>query len=476
MGIKMKKFLIVLIATSFLNNAFAYSLKDVQKIQNDKEVLITSFSKRDKKIILEKYNDKETNEKIKTIFYSTVLNFINDEAVKQCEADFIGRLKANLSKEDFAVDKDSLEDHLKMLRVTNAIDDILYDIIVAINEDAVKFSEIDLKKPYKKLVFKHKDHLEKNQNLEELFETFKTWPDDKHNCATQEFQKLKESVVVPANEKEKTKLKYLETLAHKAYESKVINLETFNKLEFLRTKSNLEKRYTWLNDYFKIIFSAKDSMIPHKKVYSVKNLDAENKFSTEKIKRFTALTRRKLLYRKYDETQIVLLAQVLQKASRRMGVDIDTITKAPYLVHEFEILNQNGERESYVERTEIDPQSQYNLARRLMRKDIVNLQMMSIFNRLEITYEDIVMASLEVGYISLEDIEFVVVYDDLWNPSTSKYERMSGFVFKVAGYTTFFLPPPFNIAASLALGIVEGIVNKQFDNGASNDNPGTFIE
>jgi hypothetical protein len=111
-----------------------------------------------------------------------------------------------------------------------------------------------------------------------------------------------------------------------------------------------------------------------------------------------------------------------------------------------------------------------------MRKDMVDLQMMSIFNQIDVTYEDLVMASLEVGYITLEDIEFVAKYDDLWNPETSKYERVSKFVFTVAGYTTFFLPPPFNIAASLALGIVEGIADNQHKNGATNDNPGTFIE
>lgn len=471
----MKKFLIVLLATSFLNNAFAFTLNDVQKIKNDKEAVISSFSKRDKEHILQRYNDQNENQKIQKIFYSTILDFINDDSSKQCEGDFLARLVSNLTKENIAHDKDSLDDHLKMLRATNAIDDILYDIVTAINEDAEKFSKLNVSKSFRKSLVKHEDRLEKN-NVEDLYYAFKSWPDEKNRCSTQEFVRLKESVTIPNNEKEKVKWKYLATLNEKAFEKKIISLETFNKLEFLRTKSNLEKRYVWLNDYIKIVLNAKNRMVPHTKNYEVKNLDAESKFSTEKLKRFSVLTRRKLLYKKYNETQILLLAQVMQKASRRMGVDVDTITKAPYLVQEFELLKENGERETYVERTEIDPQSQYNLARRLMRKDIVDLQMMSLFNRVDVTYEDIVMASLEVGYVSLEDIEFVVAYDDLWNPTTSKYERMSNFIFKVAGYSSFFLPPPYNVAASLALGIVEGIVDRNFKTGASNDNPGTFIE
>jgi len=469
------KFLPFLMSACFLNNAFAFSQNDVQKIKNDKEVIISSFSKREKDRILERYNDQAANEKIKKIFYATVLDFINDDGVKQCEADFFSRLSSNLKKENIATDKESLEDHLKMLRATNAIDDILYDIITSINSDAEKFARIDLKKPVRMGLAKHEDRLEKN-DVEELFWAFKQWPDDKKLCSTQEYIRLKESVSIPTNSKEKVKAKYLGTLSKAAYDKKIISLETYNKIEFFRTDSNLEKRYIWLNDYLKIILSAKNAMVPHTKGYEVKKLDAENKFSSEKLKRFSSITRRKILYKKYNETQIVLLSQVLQKASRRMGVDADTITKAPYLIQEFELLKENGERETYVERTEIDPQSQYNLARRLMRKDMVELQMMAMFNKMDVTYEDVIMASLETGYITLEDIDFVASYDDLWNPTTSKYERMSGFVFKVAGYTTFFLPPPFNIAATLALGIVENIVDKRFENGASHDNPGTFIE
>lgn len=450
-------------------------MADVHKIKNDKEVLISSFSKRDKEQVLEKYSDQNQRNAITNTFYQTVYEFINDEN-KQCEADFYAKMIANFEKANIATDKESIDDHIKMLRSTNAIDDILYDIVTSINDNAVKFQAIDLnKKPGLFLTINSEERLEKN-NLEDLYYSFKKWPDEKSSCSTQEFIRLKESVNIPGKAKDSARLRALAALNRKALEKELITLSTFNRLEFYRSKSNLSKRYIWLNDYFKIVLNAKNRMIPKTRNYVVKNLDAEDKFSSERLKRFSALTRRKILYRKYNETQIILLAQVLQKASRRMGVDVDTVTRAPYLIQEFDLLKENGERETYVERTEIDPQSQYNLARRLMRKDIVDLQMMSIFNKIDITYEDLVMASLEVGYISLEDIEYVVAYDDLWNPTTSKYERVSGMVFKIAGYATFFLPPPFNIVASLALGIVEGIVDSKNVNGASNDNPGTFIE
>jgi hypothetical protein len=86
------------------------------------------------------------------------------------------------------------------------------------------------------------------------------------------------------------------------------------------------------------------------------------------------------------------------------------------------------------------------------------------------------MAALETGYISLEDIEYVVKYDDLWNPHKSDFEKIVGFVGTVAGVSTIFLPPPWNITASIAVGIIEGLVLSKNKNGARNDNPSTFIE
>jgi hypothetical protein len=217
-------------------------------------------------------------------------------------------------------------------------------------------------------------------------------------------------------------------------------------------------------------------MIPFKRAYKVINLEDENSFSTERLKRFSKLTRRKLLFQKYDENQIILLAQVMKKASQRMGVDPDTKTLTPYLMMEYSIEGESGETENLVEKIELDTQSQFNLARRLMRKDLLALQMMKSFQKLKITYEDLVMASLETGYISLDDIAYVVKYDDLWNPSMSKSERMVNMSFRIAGYSTFLLPPPFNVVAALGLSIVEGIVESKNINGASNDNANTFIE
>lgn len=449
------------------------SLEEIYKIKNDKEVLISSFSKRDRDHIVAKYTDQNEIAKVKKTFYSTLHQFLNQK--KQCELQLINLLEKNFAEAGLPNDQASLEEQLKLIRVYNGIDDILYDILSGDNKDYFALKKVNVNKNPAIFANTNEKILEKN-DVKELYSNFENFPDEINNCAYGEFTFIKNKIKDEDGKKAEKPLKIMKGLNKKAYHDKIISLESYNKLEFLRTKSGLSKRIVWLDDYIKIILQAKNQMVSVSKGYKPINLADEDKFSSERMKRFTSLTRRKILYRKYTETQIIMLAQVLQKASRRMGVDVDTESGTPYITQEFTVNEANGERRTYVERFDLDPQSQFNLARRLMRKDILDLQMMDTFVGLNITYDDVVSAAFETGYISIEDITYVVRYDDLWNPETSKYERVSNFVFKIAGYSSFFLPPPWNIVGAIAIGVVEGIVSKKFQTGAENDNPATFIE
>ncbi len=469
-----KNALILGLGIMFMQNSHAqYSMDKILNLRNDKEVVITSIKKNERLRISEKFKNQEFNTQTTKTFYTTIQSFLNQDD-KQCELRLIDLIKKDFERGKIDSSEEGLQDIFKMLRITNAIDDIFYDILTSLNKDFTNLGGVKLDRSRLRISFNHKK-LIKNNDVKELFSGFTEWPDESSRCVYKEYVFIKGHI---RNQDDKLSLKksYLKTLSERALKENVIDLATFNKLEYLRTKSTVNKRNYWLADYFKIIFNAKNKMRPIKASYVVKNIEDESDYSTERIKRFSKITRRKLLYKKYDETQIILLSQVLQKASRRMGVDPDTHSSAPVISQEFQILNELGTRDTYVERIELDPQSQYNLARRLLRKDMTELQMMDIFIGLKITHEDVVMAALETGYISLEDIEYVVKYDDLWNPHKSDFEKIVGFVGTVAGVSTIFLPPPWNITASIAVGIIEGLVLSKNKNGARNDNPSTFIE
>ncbi len=462
--------------TIFLTITSAWAtipMETIAKLKNTKEVFISSFSKNEQKRIKEKFQDQNQNTKIKNILYSTIQNYLDQEDA-QCELRFIAQLSKNLKESGINVSLENLQDTFKMLRVTNAIDDIFYDILIGLSTDQEEFGELKLNKRRSKTGLKPKKLLEKN-DVAELFSGFSVWPDESDRCVYQEFIYIKNKIKNKHNIASDKK-RHFKLLLKEAYRQNIFNLETYNKLEYLRTKSFVTKRNFWLRDYFKIIFNAKDKMKPINSNYVVRNIEEEDSFTSERIRRFSRMTRRKVLFKKYDETQIILLSQIIQRASKRMGADPDTKSGRPVISQEFSTINENGERENYVEQIELDPQSQFNLARRLLRKEMVETQMMETFVGLQITYEDLVTAAFETGYITFEDLEYVVKYDDLWNPTTTPFEKIVGFSFNVAGVGSIFLPPPWNITATIALGVVEGLILNTRKNGAENDNPATFIE
>jgi hypothetical protein len=465
--------MLTLIMLLSMNGWAQYSMKDIQKLKNDKEVVVTSIKKKKQQEILQKYQDPGLVDAYTDLFYTTTLSFVN-QSDKTCELKLISRLHQELINNKIAESKAEVVEFLQVLRMNNAIDDILYKLLISINNDYFNLTHINADRNARRIYFS-KEKVAAANKLEELFSNFKEFPDESESCLYQEYRFIINNIK-NANGGESKKSSNMKRLLVSGYEKNLFPLSTYNKLEYLRTKSDINKRSIWLKDYFKVIFNAKNKMIPSTQVYHPKSLEGEDRFSTERIKRFSKITRRGLLYSKYDATQIVLLSQALQKASRRMGVDVDTETKRPYIGQEFSFLNPDGERETYVEITELDPQSQYNLARRKLRKDMVELQMMDIFVGVNITYEDLVMAAFETGYISLEDIEFVIRYDDLWNPDKTPYEKISGFVFRIAGFSSFFLPPPWNITTSIALGVIESLIDNKNRKGSENDNPATFIE
>lgn len=478
----------ILLISSLLSSLSVFgqvSLADIEKLKNDKEAIIQTISKHERKLISRHYNDVQFNQQIASIFFASVHEHLNAKD-NQCELNLIRRFENNLTNKGIKLDQNTIANYLKVLRINQQIDDIFYDLLSGINQDLNQFRihENVSKENRINSIFPGKKAIKAN-DLAKLFSQFKTFPDDVNTCTYKEFFDLKKNIKKvqkiknEGEENEKIKIssqEHFKDLARAAFNEKFISFSTYKKLIYLNTDSYVQGRDLSLTNYFDIIFRAKNKLKPKNKKVTIVDINKEDNFASEKLKRFSQITRRRSLFRKYDQTQIIALAQILQHSARRMNADPDVSAKSPVISQEFSITNENGQIENYVETIELDPQSQYNLARRLLRKDMLELQKDAIFANTKITYEDVVMAALETGYISLEEIEYVVAYDDLWNPNISKFERVTGLIFKVAGYTTFFLPPPYNIIASIGLTVVSGLVDKVHKNGAENDNPATFIE
>lgn len=173
----------------FLFNANGFSqeisYQDVLRVQNDKEVLISSFSKRDRDDIVQKYSDQTQITKVKNTFYSTLHRFLNQKG-KQCELQFISHLEKSFAEAGLPNDQASIEEQLKLIRVYNGIDDIFYDILSNDNKNYFALKSLNVKKNPKIFASINEKLLEKN-NVKELYSNFENFPDEINNCAYSEF-------------------------------------------------------------------------------------------------------------------------------------------------------------------------------------------------------------------------------------------------------------------------------------------------
>lgn len=467
--------LMSILAMSLQASTYFKTDEDLKLLKNDKEVISRILSKKEKKNIL---IDEDSILKYKSSLYSSTKSLIRNNKTK-CELNLISKFKANLAKDNFDSSKESINNYLKQLRMDNHIDDIYLEILLNLNTDYHSLRELNSKKKVGFRALKKKSSigiLEANET-KSLYRDFSNVEKD-IKCIYSRFSILKYSTKLPNKQMLTTKdrLETMRITNLAALKQEVITRDTFNAIEYLRKKSFITKRKIRLRDYYDIVFGAKNKMKTRNSEYSVTDINLEEeKFSTRKLRWYKKLTRRTKLYQKYDVTQIILMAQVLQKASRRMGTDPDVTANASVITQSFVMTNPDGTTENYVEKIELDAQSQYNLARKRMRKDIHDLQMMTTFLEKEIFYEEVVMAAFETGYVTIEDIDYVLKYDDLWNPSMTRFERITGYIFRFTGLSLFFVPPPFNVAATIGLTIVQGIVRKKSITGDDNDHAATFI-
>lgn len=471
-----KKLLLLLALVMASISSYAQvTFDDLKILKNNKEPTISAFSQKDQEAIKGSFPDPDYRRTVRNKLYLSIMEFLNNDYSK-CEMSIVNRFVDKINITGLTVNQTYIEKLLKMLRIDNAIDDIAYKMLSAINQDYFALSEIEQKYTDTNL------NLNSNRpsELSELYESFKKWPNETTECAYGRFIDLLENVPLSKKPKKKkvfkTRLKTLASYNKQALKASIISPASYHKLEYLRRHSNVIRGELWFADYFQTMQTVKDSNANDQPDNSIYQFEKENNFSSEHLKRLNKISVRELLYIKYNAQQISQLAEVLIKASRRMGSDPNVEAYLPTITQEFTIINDQGEKENYVETLKLTPLEQYNYARKRMRKDILDLQVTEEFRSTDIYYRDIVMAALETGYITFEEISVVVQYDDLWNPTKTKFEKVMNFIFGVANVGTFFVPPPFNIVSSIALTVVEGVIDQKHKNGADNDNPATIID
>lgn len=471
------KYLLLFFMLIFLSPVFGLN-NELLLLKNNKESVSTLVSKSKKNSLLKKYSRREINQIMALLEYS-LNNLFEDQKKlerKICDLNYIDYILKILSHSEFELTPNNLEEVFYLARIENRIDDIFLQILLSLKQDYIAILEAndESREPWFRSRYSNLIWI-RDLDLNEIFTPFNMWEENDGSCLYDAVRNLKLSIGKFLPKGRKVDSKILKKVFLNAYNQGILTLSGYKVLEHLRKNSSYIHSNPTLHEYFDVLFKVKDKMVSKSYEPEIISIELEDSFNSEQLKRLSKLSHRKKLYQKYNTTQIFMLSQVLEKASRRMGNDPDVITSLPVITQSFSVLGNEGERTNYVEKFELDPSSQYQYARKRLRMDLIDLQNMKTFAFVNIEYTDIITAALETGYITHEDIQTVIKYDDLWNQELPPFYRIKNFAYMLGRSSLLYLPPPWNITASIGLTAIESLINKNNVNGENNDNPTTLF-
>ncbi len=444
----MKK-LALLIATAIMviTNVHAF---DVKLLANNKETYSREITKKDlSSLALWKKQHRLQAAELKASSIKALSETFNEmERIDtNCELGLVARLQADAIKYGVISNSSEILDFIIYLRSSDIIDDILFKMMMdstKINQDFVSDASLRPRRPFNVLTRQNA-----NVDLVKLYAPFKTWPDDIKKCTLDTYFSLSHELTWKSG---KDRDGQLQKLNYLAYNNEVIDLATYNKLEVLRERQVLE----W-NIYFKryadVINNAKDKLTKNPE------LQAKNDFTVEYVSRKEKLTNRGNLYRTYNSTQIMMLAQIIEKTAKRMD------SRQVSLNWQYTD-DPNGEIEVYI----FSPMEQYRAAIKMLRKDMAEVMRSDAFKNSGLQYEHLISAAYEAGFIKSKELDYVLKFEDFWNPKTPKWKTYANFAFSLAGTAAFYLPPPWNIIGAIGLVLTQSKLVKGDQNPDEDDN------
>ena len=445
---------------------------NLEALRNDKEELSRILSLKNISYYKRKY-DLQFVHDLKNALYNSVLKVKTDKTDKTaCDLGLIRNFRDTLLDLGLSIDNIEMQNYIYALRSYNLIDDIFSKLLLDLNQLEVSLSHSDSLIAASTRWIRTSSFVIQNNDVSKLYTVFDEWPNEEDKCLLGTWAKFVNSI--ESKVKNYPSDSEIKMLNRYALLKGAIDTNLFKKLEVLR-ESNILERKIFAGGYFNKTFWAKNSMIPKNvRRYEIP-IDQEDRYSSHKAFLFKDVSRREAFYHKYNEDQIVILANILKMASIRMGVDPDVESSIPVVFQELTYQDENGDyvtiRDEYVMSNATD---QYEYALRRMRMDIYDARYYNAFAHLKVDFEDIVMAGLEAGYITHEEVAMVLQYDDLWNKQESKLWKAIKFTMGIGASAVFYLPPPYNIVGAIGVALINaGIINKK--TGEDNDNPNALF-
>lgn len=426
----MKNFLF-LIASVFVSIPYVQAF-NVKLLANNKEIVTREVTKQNLSELTRWKGQHRLDEKeLKVNALLTLSDTFNEmERIDtNCELGLVTRLAMDAKKHSAINNESELGNFIVYLRSSNLIDDILFKMLIQSKNIKMDFDlNANLRAPAKPV------NLITVQNakvdLMKFYAPVKNWPDDIKICSLDTYFEMTTKITSKSTKDRDLQMHKLNYLA---FRNNVIDLKTFNKLEILRRRQVLEWDI-YFKRYADIINNAKD------KLTNSPEIQAKHDFTVEYVSRKERLTHRTNLYRTYNSTQVMILAQIIEKTAKRMDsrrVSLNwQYTEDP-----------NGETEVYI----FSPMEQYRASIRMLRKDMAEVMRSEAFKNTGLEYDHLIAAAYEAGFIKSEELNYVLQFEDFWNPKTPKWKAYANFALSLAGTAVFYLPPPYNIVGAIGL-------------------------
>lgn len=192
--------------------------------------------------------------------------------------------------------------------------------------------------------------------------------------------------------------------------------------------------------------------------------DKPTKVMSKKKAKTGGLSNRLALYAKYNSLQINLLADEFKKFTERM----DILSAEAKIVISYK---DGREDEVYT----LTQQEQYRMAAKMLHKEVEELKLSGLFTGKSPTFDDVIVASVETGFIHATELDAALGVDDLWNPKVSGWTKVMTIVKKYGTTALILIPTPWTFWASLAITLAETLVKKKTQGPGEADDHGISI-
>jgi hypothetical protein len=344
-----------------------------------------------------------------------------------CEIRFIKNLKIISERNGLIKNFKDLDGLIAFMRKIHIIDDIFFNIL----KKSISLSlEIDVKSqtPYRLKNNQSSDF--PDTDLKNIYEKIQQSFNDESECSIDAYEHFENELALRNKKSPDKKILQMNIFA---LTKGFIDLNTFQKLNTIKN-SGFRNMPIRLKKYIQIISDVKDklSLKPETKT--------SHSFVMKHESRRNQITHRDHLYQNYNSTQILILSQIVEKTSRRINANSASLN-----------WNFTDQEEEEIEVYVFSPMEQYRAAIKMLKRDMAEIMRSEAFQNQNVEYEHLITAAFETGFIKSEEIDYVLKFEDFWNPKNSRWKAYINMAISLTGSATFYLPPPWNTVGALGL-------------------------